>query len=257
MHPRLILLLLPFKINTFALQLTHFPGDGKAYRIYDKKERIFEASINEKNFLDRIVIDLIFRRQYEVTIRFDEFGNLEQFFPRKFDTSKPLVGVPLGINMFFHKTGKIAQRHISSGVDDNNGLNAPCEWQFFYDESGKLTEKVFHERKCQYGKGLITFFLPPGEYYVTEPPLRLRAEPSLKGKIIGNLAKDEKVEVLDFTKERLEINGFYAPWAKVKTAKGEGWVYGGYIEPVNYGETYKKYFQNIDWQKFVEKMGLE
>ena len=121
----------------------------------------------------------------------------------------------------------------------------------------RAKRKIQHKDKCLYGKGLISFFLPPGEYYVTQPPLRLREKPSLEAKTIANLEKGERVEVVDFSRDRTEISGYYAPWAKVKTLKGEGWVYGGYIEPVNYSNLYMRYFKNLDWDKFVEKLGLE
>lgn len=221
-----------------------------------KNQKMEATFAGQGPIVTSLVIDEIQMGGYALEIAFSKHNALERISPRKYHKSRK-SGVPLGINLSFHESGQLWRRFFSSGVDGEFGVSEPCDWEYRYDESGKLAEKIFHKQKCLYGKGLITFFLPPGEYTVTEPPLRLRGEPSLKAKIIGNLAKDEKVEVLDFTKERLEINGFYAPWAKVKTAKGEGWVYGGFIEPVNYGETYKKYFQNIDWQKFVEKMGLE
>lgn len=251
-----ILLISAISVNGKLFTLEKLVGQEGKFDLR-KSDLSFEASFDSKGVVTSLTVNLIGNKGYRIDISIDKSGNLARILPRKYQVAKSQIGVPLGINLSFHESGNILRRFISSGIDGEFGVSEPCDWEYRYDESGKLTEKTFHKQKCLYGKGLIAFFLPPGTYYVTEPPLRLRAEPNLKSKTIANLEKDEKVEVLDFTKERLEINGFYAPWAKVKTAKGEGWVYGGFIEPVNYGETYKKYFQNIDWQKFVEKMGLE
>lgn len=255
--PLVCLILLALLPKTEALQQKKSRDGSKWLKTAN---RSFEVTFTLSGGVSLVRINELTKQGYllDITVNKDT-GKLSRISPSKYhrNTKENPLGVPLGVNLAFYDSGNIARRYISSGIDNGYGESEPCDWEYWYDESGKLTEKTFHKQKCLYSKGLIAFFLPPGEYYVTEPPLRLRAEPSLKAKTIGNLQKHEKVEVLDFTKERLEINGFYAPWAKVKTAKGEGWVYGGFIEPVNYGETYKKYFQNIDWQKFVEKMGLE
>lgn len=168
------------------------------------------------------------------------------------------VSAQVGKNLEFHPNGRVAKSLVHAGIGSFHAMDPTfCDVELHFDENGNKIFEKKHANKCLSGRGIYRFFLPPGEYYVTEAPLQLRSAPNLKAKIMGKLAKDERVEVLDYTSKRLEIKGYYAPWAKVKTRKGEGWVYGGYIEPVNYGETYRKFFQNIDWKAFAAKMGLE
>lgn len=196
---------------------------------------------------------------YRAGLFFEQSSHtISAIMPQKYsyNNNLPDYTIPVGAQIEFFDNGKIDRRYYSNR-DTMTGNNLSCGWEYRYETTGQLIEKKNHARKCEYGTGLVRFFLPPGTYYVTEPPLRMRESPSLKSKTVATLEKDEKVEVLDYTTERLEIKGSYAPWAKVKTAKGEGWVYGAYIEPVNYGETYKKFFQIVNWERFAEKMGLE
>jgi len=62
--------------------------------------------------------------------------------------------------------------------------------------------------------------------------LRLRESPSIDGKIIRNLIKGEKLELLE--KGKVEtINGVKGTWVKVKTEQGEvGWCFDAYLEEV-------------------------
>ncbi|MBN2572696.1 MAG: SH3 domain-containing protein [Ignavibacteriales bacterium] len=62
--------------------------------------------------------------------------------------------------------------------------------------------------------------------------LRFRESPSLYGKIIRNLNKCEKLELIEKGKEET-INGVKGSWVKVKTEKGEvGWCFDAYLEEV-------------------------
>lgn len=71
---------------------------------------------------------------------------------------------------------------------------------------------------------------PPAEATGTQPEkrvvrdadgLNLRESPSMEGKIITVLPKGEVLEVLESK----------APWLRVKTARGSGWVSGEYTDP--------------------------
>lgn len=242
-----------FASTISAIEIVPLKNGGKEYRTTERSFSVYE---NAERVLKNIEIDSRKRQGFFQMIDFSDSGSLERIYPRKFHKSRE-AGVPLGKNFEFHKDGTLARKFISSGIDGGYGVSEPCDWEYKHDESGELNDKTFHKQKCLYGKGLITFFTPPGEYFVSEGPLRVRKEPNLKAATVVTLANDEKLTVIDFTTERLEINGSYAPWSKVKTAKGDGWVYGAYIEPVDWNKTYTNYFKNIDWQAFVKKLGLE
>jgi hypothetical protein len=62
--------------------------------------------------------------------------------------------------------------------------------------------------------------------------LRLRNSPSSIAKIIRNLIKGEKLELIEKGKEET-INGVTGNWVKVKTQQGEtGWCFDAYLEEV-------------------------
>jgi hypothetical protein len=199
------------------------------------------------------------RHGYNAGVKFYRNGYLSEITPRKWvkNSKYGLSGEPVGWHFWFYENGVLAAKKVDSGVGADAGIGFACGWEYRYDGTGMLLEKKYEPRNCPHGKGIVRFFLPPGQYRVITAPLRLRQRPSLNGEVIRNLNAETVLEVTDYTADRLEINGFYAPWARVKIGKIEGWVYGGYIEPVEYGKTYRKFFQNIDWHKFVEKMALE
>jgi hypothetical protein len=59
--------------------------------------------------------------------------------------------------------------------------------------------------------------------------LRLRESPSIDGKIIRLLTKNEKLEFMERGKEET-INGIKGYWINIKTEKGEtGWCFDGYL----------------------------
>lgn len=60
--------------------------------------------------------------------------------------------------------------------------------------------------------------------------LRLRSDSSVDGEVLGSLALNEVVELLE-TGPDDTINGIDSSWLKVKNQSGiEGWVFGGYLE---------------------------
>jgi len=246
-------LVLCFISNIAGIEILPLKSGGKEYRTPD---RAFSVSVNAGGIVKNIEIDTRPKQGYFQMIDFNDNGAIDRIYSRKFQKTND-TGVPLGKNFEFHKSGRLLRKFIASGIDGGYGVSEPCDWEYQYDEAGKLIVKKFHKRTCKYGKGLITFFTPPGEYYVTEGPLRVRKEPNLKAATLTTLKNDERLQVLDYTTERLEINGSYAPWSKVKTPQGEGWVYGAYIEPVDWNKTYTDYFRSVDWQVFVKKLGLE
>ncbi len=66
---------------------------------------------------------------------------------------------------------------------------------------------------------------------VTAPNVRLRKTPSLTGAEQGFLQTDERVAILETSKELTIVGAMKAPWYKVKTKSGvTAWAFGGFIE---------------------------
>jgi len=62
--------------------------------------------------------------------------------------------------------------------------------------------------------------------------LRFRESPTIDGKFIRMLSKDEKLEIIEQGKSET-INGVKGNWVKVKTEKGEiGWCFDAYLEEI-------------------------
>ncbi|GHV59271.1 hypothetical protein AGMMS49579_26870 [Spirochaetia bacterium] len=77
-------------------------------------------------------------------------------------------------------------------------------------------------------------------FEVNDSGVRLRSAPGLTGTIIRTLEKNEILELID--SEDL-WNGSEYRWVNVKTSKGNGWVYGEYL---NYHSKNNIPFYNID-----------
>ncbi len=71
--------------------------------------------------------------------------------------------------------------------------------------------------------------------------VRLRAEPSIRAKVIGSLSFDI-VDARGYSTERTTINGETQSWAQIRTANGkEGYVWGKYFcEPLGYRMGFEK-----------------
>ena len=61
--------------------------------------------------------------------------------------------------------------------------------------------------------------------------VRIRAIPSLSGEQLGFLDKNDRVEILDKTSEKMQVLEMNDYWFRMKTAEGvSGWVYGYFID---------------------------
>jgi hypothetical protein len=67
--------------------------------------------------------------------------------------------------------------------------------------------------------------------------LALRESPSIKAKEITLVPWAERVTLLGYDAKSVVIDGINSPWAKVRYKDKEGWVFGGYLIPV---EPYEK-----------------
>jgi hypothetical protein len=81
---------------------------------------------------------------------------------------------------------------------------------------------------------------------ITGDGVRLREKPD--GKIITKLSKNTIVAILEKSKEEQTINGYTAPWYKIRTDKNEeGWIFGQFLLISNAKEeSYpEKFIRNI------------
>ncbi|GHT80137.1 hypothetical protein FACS1894130_10810 [Spirochaetia bacterium] len=68
-----------------------------------------------------------------------------------------------------------------------------------------------------------------GYYYMLDYPVNIRAEPGLKGNIIGKLGMNDKIEILENTEKLQIIENVLAFWYKIKFNNIVGYIWGGYI----------------------------
>jgi len=102
-----------------------------------------------------------------------------------------------------------------------------------YDESPsvgfrvvKETEKQMFNLPYELGTENYSAFGVVNDYW-----LRVREQPTLTGKKLGYLNKDDKVNIEKRTLGEIAIEGMKAYWYKVRTLKGlNGWVYGYFID---------------------------
>ena len=66
--------------------------------------------------------------------------------------------------------------------------------------------------------------------YIVNATLNLRDAPDLaSGKVIGQVAKGSRVEVIEMSYLMYPIQGMRAAWFRLN--EPEGWVYGYYLDP--------------------------
>lgn len=63
--------------------------------------------------------------------------------------------------------------------------------------------------------------------------LRIREEPYLDSKTIDHLSINEKVELIERTRWKEDIDGFSTYWIHIQKEDLSGWCYGGYIEEID------------------------
>ena len=67
---------------------------------------------------------------------------------------------------------------------------------------------------------------------VTADSLRLRAQPTLRAKILSNLYRGEVVEIFKRSEEKENIDGKTDFWFEVTIEGVNGWVFGSHLELV-------------------------
>ncbi len=89
---------------------------------------------------------------------------------------------------------------------------------------------------------LITSFnLPASDYKIVGAfsGLTLRESPGLSAKAITTIPYSEKVNIIKVSDNKAAVDSMEDVWYKVKWRKYEGWVFGGYLLPLDQAENLK------------------
>ncbi|HOF34225.1 MAG TPA: SH3 domain-containing protein [Spirochaetota bacterium] len=100
---------------------------------------------------------------------------------------------------------------------------------------------------------LITSFnLPASDYKIVGAfsGLTLRESPGLSAKAITTIPYSEKVNIIKVSDNKAAVDSMEDVWYKVKWRKYEGWVFGGYLLPLDQAENLK--FKKIKWIKKIK-----
>ncbi|MDF3820624.1 SH3 domain-containing protein [Leptospira sp. 96542] len=73
-------------------------------------------------------------------------------------------------------------------------------------------------------------YIDLGVYIIRKPGVNLRKEPDVSSGIILKLLLNEEVEVIEDTGKIGEIDENVAPWVKIKTKNGFGYVFGAFLK---------------------------
>jgi len=66
---------------------------------------------------------------------------------------------------------------------------------------------------------------------VTASNVRLREKPTLDGTQVGLLQTDQRIQILEKTKDKMKVGEMEDYWYKINTVDGQtGWVYGGFLK---------------------------
>ena len=71
--------------------------------------------------------------------------------------------------------------------------------------------------------------ISPGEYYMLDYPVNIRAQPDINSNIIGKLNLHDKIEIIENTGNLQSIDNIFQYWYQIKFGIIEGYIWGGYI----------------------------
>jgi len=71
----------------------------------------------------------------------------------------------------------------------------------------------------------------PGDYYMLDYPVNIRAEPNLQGEVIGKLGMNSKINVISpvYEEKVLVIGAVESLWYQIEYENISGYIWGGYI----------------------------
>ncbi|MCZ8156490.1 MAG: SH3 domain-containing protein [Leptospira sp.] len=105
-----------------------------------------------------------------------------------------------------------------------------CDDSMFLNPDGTIREVKTHKTKCKQGCAQFQPIRLPGTYYIATNQVRIRDKASTKGKILRELSKDTKVEVIADAETYEYVGSHFATWAQVKLDDGKvGYVYGAFL----------------------------
>ncbi|GEM_PF-3539960 len=143
----------------------------------------------------------------------------------------------------YNKIEEIGNTNIGLAFTYNQGLlseischhlpgsnGARCEDSIFLNTDGSIREVKEFKIQCKQGCGQFQPLRQPGDYFISTNQVWVREKPDTKSKIIAELSKDAKIEVIKDAEKYEKIFPHYATWAQVKLADGqEGYVYGAFL----------------------------
>jgi len=93
-----------------------------------------------------------------------------------------------------------------------------------------LILRIHTENKYDFIMIPRTWGYDPKPGICAEDNVRVRVRPSIKADVVTSLKKDEKIEILDKTDEKMKIDNMENYWIKIKTKDGKyGWAYEEWI----------------------------
>ncbi len=225
-------------------------GQTRALFAEPEKYGLVGLSLDEKNrlFLNRELVTRNYKTFFEywssenesetLIKNGDRFNYTPEFFYRKADplycgsdNNKNTYWASSNLIMVFGPDGFLKDMFIPENAMEKKKTSYavhPSGDVYFldYDKEGVYLYRVENVWDKQ-GRA----FWHTTNATVTAPNVRLRKTPSLTGAEQGLLQTDERVAILETSKEQTTVGAMKAPWYKVKTKSGiTAWAFGGFVE---------------------------
>jgi hypothetical protein len=88
----------------------------------------------------------------------------------------------------------------------------------------------------------------PGDTFFATSPLRIRTEPNARAKIVGSLNRGDAVKVMKLLAKVDVIDGIEDHWAEIRSPKGNGWVFKGYLTASKLSKSVRSKLSEGPWQ---------
>ncbi|NCN08317.1 MAG: SH3 domain-containing protein [Leptospira sp.] len=125
-----------------------------------------------------------------------------------------------------------------------------CEDSILLNSDGSIREVKEYKIKCKQGCGQFQPLRQKGYYFISTNQVRIREKPDTKSKIIAELSKDVRVEVIKDAEKYEKIFPHFAAWAQVKLDDGrEGYVYGAFLRAPGEPDVVAIREKAVEWKK--------
>lgn len=158
--------------------------------------------------------------------KFNDDRIVEIYRDLTYDKVEEIGNANIGLAFTYDKghLAEISCHHLPG----SNG--ARCEDSILLNSDGSIREVKEFKIKCKQGCGQFQPLRQPGYYFISTNQVRIREKPDTKSKIIAELSKDVRVEVIKDAEKYEKIFPHFATWAQVKLDDGrEGYVYGAFL----------------------------